>query len=41
MQRGEVETVEPGEQVHEYTGILDKHNYNEVVVYEKVGGDIN
>ena len=39
-QKRQGETVEPREQVNEYTEILDKPSYNEVVVYEEVG-DIN
>ena len=39
-QRRQGETVEPREQVNEYTEILDEPSYNEVVVYEEVG-DIN
>ena len=39
-QRRQGETVQPREQVNEYTEILDKSSYNEVVVYEEVG-DIN
>ena len=39
-QRRQGETVQPREQVNEYTEILDKPSYNEVVVYEEVG-DIN
>ena len=39
-QRRQGETIGPREQVNEYTEILDKHSYIEVVVYEEVGGDI-
>ena len=39
-QRRQGETVEPREQVNEYTEILGEPSYNEVVVYEEVG-DIN